>query len=70
MGAHAIGHHEQVTASMPLLIVAGQGDRQTILIVAAPQAHVGHGRMLNCALTIASGFGHIAHCVCCDQETY
>jgi hypothetical protein len=60
--AHAIGDHEQVTASMPVLIIACHGDCQAILVVAAPQAHVGRGRVLKRASTLASGFGHIAHC--------
>ena len=34
MGAHAVGHHEQVPAAKPIVLVARHGDGKRILIVA------------------------------------
>ena len=47
VGAHAVGDEEEVAALPPALVVAGELDGVAVLVVAAPDAHVGQAGVLD-----------------------
>ena len=61
MGAHAVGHHEQMAAASPIGIVGGQHDGVGVLIVAAPQADVAQRGAFQRAARCDSRFGRVGH---------
>ena len=46
MCAHAIGHHQQMSAAMPVDVVAGERHGKRVLIVTASEPNVGERRLL------------------------
>ena len=51
VSAHAVGHEKYMTANLPLLFVAGEECGVRILVMTAPNAHIGQACVFNRIVT-------------------
>ena len=61
MCAHAVGHHEQVAAAIPIDVVAGQVHGERVLVVGAPQADVAQRGVHQRGMRASREYGRFAH---------